>query len=57
MSIGNGIFHPDIFHSDIFDTGPKGSATQPSPEDLRRHQILREDEELMLFIAAIESVE
>jgi hypothetical protein len=57
MSIGNGIFSGKVFHDKIYDTGPVGSATQPSPEDLRRHQILREDEELMLFIAAIESAE
>ena len=57
MSIGNGIFSPSIFNDKIFDTGPVGGATPIPPEDLNRHKILREDEELMMFIAAIESVE
>ena len=57
MSIGNGIFSGSIFHDDIYDTGPKGSATPISPHDLNRHQILKEDEEILAIIMAIESVE
>ena len=57
MSIGNGIFSGDVFHDDIYDTGPKGSATPIAPEDLNRHQILKEDEEILAIIMAIESTE
>ena len=53
----NGVFSETMFHPTVFDTGQAGSATPISPEDLNRHRILREDEELMLFIAAIESTE
>jgi len=55
MSIGLGIFSQKVYHPVIYDTGPYGSKAPIPPEDLNRHRILREDEELLAFIIAIGS--
>ena len=55
--MSNGIFSQSIYHHEIFDTGDPSNQPQQQEPETHRERLLKEDEEIMLFIAAIESSE
>ena len=54
----NGVFSPTMFHPTVYDTGLVGRSKKPEfIKEPLRERLLREDEEILAIILAIEGEE